>query len=383
MRKEKENDMDAIEQFKTEKLKKSRERNEEAEELRSQFVIDFPINKIESMSMNNYLLSVEGVGNQKSFCRQLAYGLAILASKGNTYPSIFGIYLKGGIELKLSSTFSNVYGDDFNAAFAEIKKEIVNLLYSAEKDDLQGVFECKLNVSFVLRLLIVYFPEKFIPVCTEPAIEGYCKSVGLQSHGQGKQIYDNIALREWKNSVPEICDWSNFVFMDFCDWLWRSNKKVNGPAMRRDVTVAKAKEIDEEVDRLNLMGETREAVINVRVNQGEFRNRLLQRYNRCCLCGVDNPELLVASHIKPWAKSEPEEKLDVDNGFLMCPNHDRLFDKGWISFDDDGNIKIANQLTRENQIFTNVSADMKICLTERNKKYLKYHRENIFLGNAK
>jgi hypothetical protein len=383
MSKEKENDMNAIEQFKNEKLKESLERNEEAEELRSQFVSDFPINKIGSMSMNNYLLSVEGGGNQKSFCRQLAYGLAILASKGNTYPSIFGIYLKGVTELKLSSTFSNVYVNDFNAAFAEIKKEIVNLLHSAEKDDLQGIIKCKLNVSFVLRLLIVYFPEKFIPVCTEPAIKGYCESVGLQSHGQGKQIYDNIALRDWKNSVPEICDWSNFVFMDFCGWLRHSNKKVNGPAMRRDVTVAKAKEIDEEIDRLNLVGETREAVINVRVNQGEFRNRLLHRYSRCCLCGVDNPELLVASHIKPWAESEPEEKLDVDNGFLMCPNHDRLFDKGWISFDDEGSIEISDQLTKENQIFTNVSADMKIDLTDGNKKYLKYHRDNVFLGKEK
>ena len=375
--------MDAIEQFKNEKLKKSLERSEEADKLRMQFVREFPIGKIESMSMNDYLLTVDGVGNQKSFCRQLIYDLNILASKGNTYPNIFGIYLKGGIELKLSPTFSKIYGENFESAFVGIKTEIVELLNNAEKDDLQGIGECKLNISFILRLLIVYFPEKFIPVCTESAIEGYCSSVGLTSNGQGKQIYDNIALCDWKASVPEICDWNNFVFMDFCDWLWRTNKKVNGPSMRRDVTVAKAKKIDEEVDRLNLVGETREAVINVRVNQGEFRNRLLQRYSKCCLCGVDNPELLVASHIKPWAESEPEEKLDVDNGFLMCPNHDRLFDKGWISFDEEGKIEISDQLTKENQIFTNVSTDMRIDLTDGNKKYLKYHRENVFLGKEK
>ena len=67
----------------------------------------------------------------------------------------------------------------------------------------------------------------------------------------------------------------------------------------------------------------------------------------------------------------------------MCPNHDRLFDKGWISFDEEGKIEISDQLTKENQIFTNVSTDMRIDLTDGNKKYLKYHRENVFLGKEK
>lgn len=65
---------------------------------------------------------------------------------------------------------------------------------------------------------------------------------------------------------------------------------------------------------------------------------MLKRYNRCCLCEMENPEFLIASHIKPWAESERKEKLDVNNGFLMCPNHDRIFDKGYITFDDDGKI---------------------------------------------
>ena len=65
-------------------------------------------------------------------------------------------------------------------------------------------------------------------------------------------------------------------------------------------------------------GETKDAVIKQRVNQGGFRERLLSRYEHCVLCQVNEPQLLIASHIKPWNESTPEERLDRDNGFLMC-----------------------------------------------------------------
>ena len=76
--------------------------------------------------------------------------------------------------------------------------------------------------------------------------------------------------------------------------------------------------------------------------------------------------------------SEPNEKLDSDNGFLMCPNHDKLFDQGWISFNDNGSIIISSRLSLENRILLNITDNMKISLTEKNKKYLYYHRKNIF-----
>ena len=87
---------------------------------------------------------------------------------------------------------------------------------------------------------------------------------------------------------------------------------------------------------------------------------------------------MLASHIKPWSACASHEKLDVNNGFLLCPNHDRLFDNGWISFDDTGAILISEQLDPVDRINMNVFDDMKIHLTEENKKYLEYHRKNIF-----
>ena len=95
----------------------------------------------------------------------------------------------------------------------------------------------------------------------------------------------------------------------------------------------------------------REAVVKVRVNQGLFRETLLKRYNKCCLCGVSDEHFLVASHIKPWVVSESDEKLDPDNGFILCPNHDKAFDGGYITFADDGKIVISNGLTATDRMF--------------------------------
>lgn len=125
-------------------------------------------------------------------------------------------------------------------------------------------------------------------------------------------------------------------------------------------------------------GKEREVYIKARVNQGIFKDRLLKRYSKCCICGVHDQSLLVASHIKPWSKSEANEKLDVNNGLLLCPNHDTLFDKGYISFNDDGNIIISNQLDNNDRFFMNVNENMKLSSTEGLTKYLKYHRNNIF-----
>ena len=141
---------------------------------------------------------------------------------------------------------------------------------------------------------------------------------------------------------------------------------------------AMAESIDQEISELQLKGETKEAIVKLRVNQNTFRNLLLDKFEHCALCKVNQPELLVASHIKPWKDSSPEEKLDRDNGLLMCPGHDQLFDRGLISFDDNGNILISSHLTEESRESLGIKDDLKIQLSERNKEYLQYHREKIF-----
>ena len=124
----------------------------------------------------------------------------------------------------------------------------------------------------------------------------------------------------------------------------------------------------------------KEAVIKERVNQSKFRAALLSKYDRkCCLCGVDYENVLIASHIQPWAEcTDNKDKLSPNNGLLLCPNHDKLFDSGCISFDDDGKIIISSQLTNENRKLLCVNDNMQIDLPSDSKRFMEYHRINIF-----
>ncbi len=161
----------------------------------------------------------------------------------------------------------------------------------------------------------------------------------------------------------------------------RESETVIDTAEQEDVLKAQldnsVDEIDKEIEAKQLQGEEREALIKVRVNQSAFRKLLMRRYTHCCLCDVDDESLLVASHIKPWAKSSHAEKVDVNNGLLLCPNHDKLFDRGYISFDNGGHIVISDELSKNCAISMNIKNDMQIELSNDNIKYMEYHRNNV------
>ncbi|RKF45311.1 hypothetical protein BCY92_16825 [Bacillus wiedmannii] len=122
----------------------------------------------------------------------------------------------------------------------------------------------------------------------------------------------------------------------------------------------------------------KEQVIKSRIGQSAFKKALLDIEKNCKLCGVTDERFLVASHIKPWSQSNNQERLDVNNGLLLCPNHDALFDKGYISFDDEGSILISDSLDEVTKVFLNINENMKINMNERQRKYMKWHRENLF-----
>lgn len=115
-----------------------------------------------------------------------------------------------------------------------------------------------------------------------------------------------------------------------------------------------------------------------RIGQDKFRKSLLNKWkNKCSVTNIKYKELLVASHIKPWSVSTTAEKLDEFNGLLLSAHLDALFDKGFISFDDDGQIIISPKVEAEKKVF-GIDNDMRFSIENDHKKYLKYHRENIF-----
>ncbi len=115
-----------------------------------------------------------------------------------------------------------------------------------------------------------------------------------------------------------------------------------------------------------------------RIGHGVFKKMLIQRYSKCHVCGLEQKEFLIASHIKPWSESTSNEKVDINNGLLLCPHHDALFDKGYISFTDEGKILIANELTQYTKMLMNVNETMNIGIREEMKLYIEWHRKNVY-----
>ncbi|PGC47390.1 HNH endonuclease [Bacillus toyonensis] len=122
----------------------------------------------------------------------------------------------------------------------------------------------------------------------------------------------------------------------------------------------------------------KEQIIKSRIGHSIFKKNLLKNEKKCKLCGVSDKRFLIASHIKPWSKSNHKERLDINNGLLLCPNHDALFDKGYISFGDDGEILISASLDESLKIFLNVNDKLQIQMNEMQRQYMKWHREIEF-----
>lgn len=92
----------------------------------------------------------------------------------------------------------------------------------------------------------------------------------------------------------------------------------------------------------------RTSVIEARRGQGKFRRNVELLEGRCRLTGVTNPALLIASHIKPWRLcGSAQERLDGNNGLLLTPDADLLFDRGFISFQDDGEVLVSPRVNRD------------------------------------
>lgn len=118
--------------------------------------------------------------------------------------------------------------------------------------------------------------------------------------------------------------------------------------------------------------------VNARRGQTTFRQRLQEREQRCQLCQIKIDSMMIASHIKPWAKANNQERLDSDNGLWLCVLHDALFDHGLITFDDNGVLIISDMVLSQGIDNYNLSVDMKIVLRGKMQQYMAYHREHVY-----
>lgn len=124
--------------------------------------------------------------------------------------------------------------------------------------------------------------------------------------------------------------------------------------------------------------ERREMVLS-RIGQGLFRKRVLSFEKICRVTGVGDSRFLIASHIKPWRASEKLERLDGNNGLMLAPHIDRLFDRGFITFTPKRRIRVSQHLPRDVLSRWHIDPDVDVGkFTSTQNEYLRYHADVLF-----
>jgi hypothetical protein len=124
-----------------------------------------------------------------------------------------------------------------------------------------------------------------------------------------------------------------------------------------------------------------ERLVIQRVGQDIFRQGLLDYWEgRCAITGLAVPELLRASHIKPWASCETDaERLDVYNGLLLAPHLDAAFDQGFITVSDNGEVIVSPALNASARQLMGLALPQAITGgLDNHRAYLQWHRERVF-----
>lgn len=163
------------------------------------------------------------------------------------------------------------------------------------------------------------------------------------------------------------------------------NNKENIDSLIEDAAESLLDDIEERnIIEMNIPSVEKQQMIKARRGQGLFRLRVEKLEAKCRITGVSDKRFLIASHIKPWRLSDVTEKLDGNNGLLLSPHVDKLFDKGWISFLDNGTILYENDMVLEIFKKWGIDADKNVgSFNASQRNYLSFHRENIFKKTAK
>lgn len=122
--------------------------------------------------------------------------------------------------------------------------------------------------------------------------------------------------------------------------------------------------------------------VGVRSGQSKYKRNLVQVFNECPFTHIKDERLLVASHIQPYASCNGQQKYDVENGLLLSPLYDKLFDRGFITFDQQGILRKTIWLSsNEWQKIPLNYAIQDLHLTPQRIAYLRFHEAHVFLGD--
>lgn len=154
--------------------------------------------------------------------------------------------------------------------------------------------------------------------------------------------------------------------------------------IQSDYTQKQDESIENELNLINndssIKETERDALFKARIGQGLFRKRLIEYWQGCSITNFGLFDILVASHIKPWRDSSNVERLSTYNGLLLLPNYDKLFDKGYISFNKKGFIIFSRFFPEIERAKLGVDESIHLTRIEsQHIEFLEYHYEYCFM----
>jgi hypothetical protein len=259
-----------------------------------------------------------------------------------------------------------------------------------------GLTQPGAQLAITSTLLMAFSPNEFPPVKVDSfsrsmKIAGwpglYSAKTALDRYRLAQSFMDSM-IKESSNFIVELRDRLDVQGVVWCISGGWKNRPVpggwtNDPEQRASLEqaayVKELRELEDEPGSRELTPTQKLSLVQARRGQGRFREDLVSYWDQCAVTDCSELRLLRASHIKPWKSSNNQERLDPFNGLLLSPNLDAAFDKGLISFEDSGRIKISRLLRASDKKALGISTSL--CLRRfsfRHSPYLKHHRENIF-----
>jgi hypothetical protein len=220
-------------------------------------------------------------------------------------------------------------------------------------------------------------PGPRTPVHTRPvAGQGYSTSLnvevpsGLREYPAGTKFRIRAKLARHKNGTKYLKShyrWDYEVLGENTRGPEASNlEEVPTPDVLADV---------ERITRTVKNRTTRKRLIDARLGQGRFRTGVENRWNgRCAVTGCRISAVVRASHIKPWSQSTNRERLNPANGIFLAAHIDALFDRGLVSFANDGSMLLSSQINTGERRRLGIPKPLRRKPDWEERKFFQYHR---------
>lgn len=215
-----------------------------------------------------------------------------------------------------------------------------------------------------IEILRPFLPERYAP---------------LQPNGNGLQsVYLTEVTLDFAASLSGLIGQEANVI--------RSLAKSVIPEVNDDIELWERKIEDTIAVDSSIRETDRIAIVQARLGQGIFKSRVSEIEKRCRITGVENSMHLIASHCKPWRDANNEERLNGENGLLLTPSIDHLFDRGFIGFEGNGRLIVSPVAHKPSLELMGIDTKNIINVggfSAGQKEFLEFHRMSVFLESVR